>query len=101
MTFKIKNKKGKEKNSFHIARDNEVIVDGKKYTLKDMRDWFVQTRGFPSILVLGKGKNQISGEGQTGGRIVTNVAHRVENKFVAKLGKEEYIRRMDKLIKEK
>ena len=100
MVFKIQ-RKNDSRNSFNVKKDNEVIVEGRKFTLKDMSDWFVQTRGFPSILVLGKGKNRISGEGQSGGRAVTNVAHKVENKFVEKLGKEEYTRRIDKLIKNK
>jgi len=75
-----------------------VIVNGKRYTLEDMRDWFIQIRGFPSILVFGKGKNQIAGEGQYGGRTVSDVVHKVENTFIEKLGIPEYQRKLDLLM---
>ena len=99
MAYKIKNKKLKEKKTYEVNKEESVIVDGKKYTLNDMRDWFILTRGFPSILYFGKGKNQISGEGQSGGRYVTENVHEVENAFVEKLGEEEYKNKMDKLMK--
>jgi|SRR3990172_1879187 len=76
-----------------------AVVDGKRYTLDDMRDWFYQTRGFPSILFFGKGKNKIAGEGQSGGRFVTERVHQAENEFVAKLGVDEYKKKMDRLMK--
>ena len=75
-----------------------VSHKGKKYTLKDMSDWFFQIRGFPTILVFGSGKNKIMGEGQSGGRAVTEVAKSVEGKFVDKLGQEKYIEYMDILM---
>ena len=99
MTYAIKSKKGKEKKESY--QEDFVIVDGKKYTLGDMKDWFIQIRGFPSILYFGKGKNQIAGEGQSGGRYVTENVHEVENAFVEKLGEEEYKRKMDKLMGKK
>jgi hypothetical protein len=80
------------------VEDGEGNVDYKTYTLKDMRDWFFQIRGFPSILFFGTGKNRIAGEGQSGGRFVTEVVHRAENAFVEKLGVDEYTKRMDKLM---
>jgi hypothetical protein len=98
MAYKVKNKKVKEKKSYKIDKEEFVIVDGKKYTLKDMKDWFIQIRGFPSILYFGKGKNQITGEGQSGGRYVTENVHKVENAFVEKLGQEKYTEKMDKLM---
>ena len=76
-----------------------VIIDGKRYTLEDMRDWFIQIRGFPSILVFGSGKNKMAGEGQSGGREISNFVHRVENAFVEKLGADEYQRKLDILMK--
>ena len=76
-----------------------VIVNGKRYTLEDLRDWFIQIRGFPSILVFGSGKNKIAGEGQSGGRIVSEVVHKVENAFIEKMGIPEYQRRLDILVK--
>lgn len=75
-----------------------VRVQGKTYTLRDMRDWFIQTRGFPSILYFGRGRSQISGEGQAGGRYVSGYAHAAENAFVSKYGIEGYRKRMDKLM---
>ncbi len=75
-----------------------VSHQNKKYTLKDMSAWFFQIRGFPSILVFGTGKNQISGEGQSGGRQVTEFVKVVEGKFVNKLGQEKYIEYMDVLM---
>jgi len=98
MAYKIKTKKAKEKNSFVVKKEDFVIVDGKKYTLGDMKNWFIQIRGFPSILYFGKGKSQIAGEGQSGGRYVTENVHKVENAFVEKLGEDEYKRKMDKLM---
>jgi len=65
-------------------------------TLHDLAHFFVQIRGFPSILKLGN----VYGEGQAGGREVTDMAHQVENKFVEKFGKEKYQKKMDKAIKE-
>jgi hypothetical protein len=75
-----------------------VTVDGKTYTLKDMRDWFIQIRGFPSILVFGTGDAQIMGEGQSGGRQVTDFVHKVENAFIDKYGASKYNEGMDKLM---
>ena len=71
-----------------------VIVDGDTYSLKDMRDWFVQIRGFPTILRIGK---QL-GEGQRGGRLISELAHRVEDAFVEKFGADEYQRKLRKLM---
>ena len=96
MTYKIKQPKVKEKKESY--KEDFVIVDEKKYTLGDMKDWFIQTRGFPSILYFGKGKNQIAGEGHSGGRYVAENVHIVENAFVKKLGEEEYKRKMNKLM---
>ena len=73
---------------------NSVVVDGDRYTLKDMRDWFVQIRGFPTILRMGKHY----GEGQSGGRVINELAHRVENAFVNKMGTVEYQKELRKLM---
>lgn len=81
--------------------EKSVEVDGKRYTLDDMQRWFVQIRGFPSILYFGHGKNQVAGEGQSGGRYVSEIVHEAENKFVSKLGEEEYKRKIDALMKRK
>jgi len=78
-----------------------VEIDGKRYTLEDMQRWFVQIRGFPSILYFGHGKNQVAGEGQSGGRYVSEIVHEAENKFVDKLGAEEYQRKIDVLMKKR
>lgn len=69
----------------------------KEYTIDDMANWYVETRGFPEILTFGTGKNEISGEGQ-GGRIVSAVAKKVENEFVKKLGKNHYIYLLDEIL---
>jgi hypothetical protein len=79
--------------------DVEVTIeDGRTYTLEDMRDWFLQTRGFPTILTFGLGDNQISGEGQSGGRYVTDFVKEIESKFVNKLGIDKYRNLMDELM---
>lgn len=76
----------------------EVIIGkyglGRKFTMKDLGEFHIQRRGFPSILRIGK----VRGEGQSGGRFVTKVAHEVENKFVAELGQETYQKDMEKII---
>jgi hypothetical protein len=76
------------------AEDNE----GKKhsFSIYDLANFFIQARGFPTILKLGN----VYGEGQFGGREVTELAHEVENKFVEKYGMENYRERMGKAIKE-
>lgn len=78
-----------------------VVVEGKKYTMKDMKDWYVQIRGFPSVLVFGKGKNEIMGEGQSGGRAVSGIAKEAESRFVEKYGIDGYTEKMDKLMGKK
>lgn len=75
-----------------------AVVDGKSYDLGDMQRWYVQIRGFPSILYFGHGKNAISGEGQSGGRFVSNVAKRAENFFVSKMGLDAYQSAIDDLM---
>ena len=76
-----------------------VKVNNKTYTLKDMQKWFVQIRGFPSILYFGSGKNQVSGEGQSGGRMVSDIAKEAERKFIEILGIPKYQEGIDKLMK--
>ena len=78
-----------------------VNVRGKTYTLDDMQRWFVQIREFPSILSFGHGKNQVMGEGQSGGREVCEIVHEAENKFVAKLGIKKYQEEHDKIMRKK
>lgn len=71
---------------------------GKEHaiTIHDLAHFMVQIRGFPSILKLGN----VYGEGQSGGREVSEMAHRVENKFVEKYGQEKYQEKMEKAVKE-
>ena len=76
----------------------KITHENKTYTLLDMKNWFLQIRGFPSILYFGTGKNRISGEGQYGGRMVTEFVKKVERKFVNKMGEDKYINSMDKLM---
>ena len=78
-----------------------VIVNNKKYNLHDMQRWYVQIRGFPSILVFGRGKNKVMGEGQSGGRYVSSIAREAERKFVDKFGLPEYQKKIDKIMIEK
>ncbi|MGD9381082.1 MAG: hypothetical protein PVI03_01420 [Candidatus Thorarchaeota archaeon] len=73
---------------------NTVKVEGKRFTMKDLANFFKQARGFPTILRIG----DVWGEGQSGGRYVSEVAHRVENKFVQKYGIEEYRKKMRKIM---
>jgi hypothetical protein len=75
-----------------------AVVDGKSYDLGDMQKWYVQIRGFPSILVFGHGKNGIMGEGQSGGRYVSSIAKRCETYFVSKMGLDAYQKAIDDLM---
>jgi hypothetical protein len=78
-----------------------VKVEGKTYDLDDMQSWYVQIRGFPWMLYFGKGKNQISGGGQGGGRYASSIAKEAENKFVAKMGITAYQKAIDKIMERK
>jgi hypothetical protein len=78
-----------------------VEVRGKKYTLDDMQKWFVQIRGFPSILVFGHGRNQVTGEGQAGGRAVYEIVHEAESEFVSKMGGRKYQEEIDAIMRKK
>ena len=80
--------------AIHKAKIDRVRVEGKEFTMKDLGEFHIQRRGFPTILKIG----QVFGEGQSGGRYVTETAHEVENKFVKKLGQEKYQKEMDKVI---
>jgi len=77
-----------------------VRVQGKTYTLADMKSWFMARRkgDFPQFLYFGHGRSAIAGEGQSGGRYVVDYVHAAENAFVAKYGIEGYRRRMNKLM---
>jgi hypothetical protein len=80
----------------------KVVVEGRKYDEKDMANWYnTQMGSFRSILVFGKGKNKVMGEGQSGGRAVSEIAKETERKLLEKYGEEEYHRRMDRLITNK
>ena len=84
-------------------------MDNKKYTItddeeneyectpKDMANFFIQARGFPSFLYLG---SEIAGEGQMGGRFVTDMAKQLEQTIVDDIGIEEYSSLMDKILGE-
>jgi hypothetical protein len=78
-----------------------VRVGRKSFNMQDMRGWFMARRkgDFPQVLYFGHGRNQISGEGQSGGRYVVEHVHATENALVAKYGIEGYRRRMDKLMR--
>lgn len=77
-----------------LKKKMKAMVGGKEFTMKDLGEFHIQRRGFPTILKIGK----VMGEGQSGGRAVTEIAHKVENQFVAKLGQEKYQKEMDKVI---
>ena len=120
MVYKIKTNKKKKMDSWNLPVENVMGANRKTYvgertepkgkqtvyavdyegtkhafTMKDLASFFIQSRGFPSILKLGN----VYGEGQSGGREVSDMAHKVENQFVEKYGEEEYKRRMAKEIK--
>jgi len=76
----------------------DAFGNEKKFSLQDMQKWFVQIRGFPSILSFGHGKNHVWGEGQVGGRNVTNIAKEAERKFVERMGADKYQKAIDKLM---
>jgi hypothetical protein len=77
-----------------LKKQIKAIVGGKAFTMKELGEFHIQRRGFPSILRIGK----VMGEGQVGGFKVTEIAHEVENQFVKKLGQKEYQKKMDKVI---
>jgi len=73
------------------------MVDGYdqvELTIDDLASFFKQIRGFPSILYLGS----LAGEGQSGGRFVTDVAKQLEEHIIDDLGVEEYTQQMDILM---
>jgi len=69
-------------------------VDDTELTIENMASFFRQTRGFPSILFLGP----LVGEGQSGGRYITECAKDLERQITADLGEAEYFRQMDILL---
>lgn len=73
---------------------NTVKVVGKRFTMRDLANFFKSSRGFPTILRIG----DVWGEGQSGGRYVSEVAHQVEDKFVQKYGLNEYRKKMKKIM---
>ena len=80
-------------------RDKKYTItdyDENEYecTPTDMANFFIQTRGFPSILNLGE---EIAGEGQSGGRYVTEMAKQLEETIVDDIGIDEYRHLMDVL----
>ena len=77
----------------------KVEVNENYYDLEDMAKWYIQIRGFPTILFFGKGENQVIGEGQSGGRFVSEIAKQAEDLFIEKLGIDEYQKIMDLEIK--
>ena len=80
-------------------RDKKYTItddEGNEYecTPEDMASFFRQARGFPSILYLG----EIAGEGQSGGRFVTEMAKQLERAIVDDIGVEEYHHLMDVIL---
>jgi len=73
--------------------DGEGPVD-VKLSIYDMASFFVQKRGFPTILTLGP----LMGEGQSGGRFITECAKQLEGLIVEDLGIDEYRKQMDKIL---
>ena len=121
MAYKQKKKSIKEAKAWRLPVERVIGADRKTYigirkepkgkdtvyvqddagqthnfTIHDLASFFIQTRGFPTILKLGN----VYGEGQSGGREVTEMAHKVENEFVEKYGIENYREKMAKAIKE-
>lgn len=79
-----------------MVKFKKVKVEGDVYSAEDMADFYVQTRGFPSILKIGKHM----GEGQSGGRAISQIAHQVENKLVAQAKSQtDFQSSMDKVVK--
>ena len=81
----------KEYTVTYYVEEGECDV---KLTINDMASFFVQTRGFPSILYLGP----LMGEGQSGGRFITECAKQLEGLIVEDLGIDEYRKQMDKIL---
>tara|TARA_R110000824_G_scaffold95946_2_gene230253 strand:+ start:185 stop:445 length:261 start_codon:yes stop_codon:yes gene_type:complete len=80
-------------------RDKKYTItddEGNEYecTPEDMASFFRQARGFPSILFLGK----MAGEGQSGGRFVADMAHKLEQAIADDIGVEEYRKLMDVIL---
>jgi len=63
-------------------------------SIKDLRDYFLQIRGFPTIVTLG----ELSGEGQSGGRFIHEIAKQLESEIIQDIGEDEYIKTMRKLM---
>ena len=77
---------------YEIELENGIF---EEFTIEDLASLFRQMRGFPSILYLGA----ISGEGQSGGRIVTEIAKELERLIIEDIGVEEYTKLMDEVLK--
>tara|TARA_R110002020_G_scaffold2899_5_gene13436 strand:+ start:1620 stop:1895 length:276 start_codon:yes stop_codon:yes gene_type:complete len=86
-----------------MSKEYEIETDWDEYgecieynllTIQDMASFIEQTRGFPSILFLGP----LAGEGQSGGRFISDCAKELERQIVDDLGKDEYFRQMDILL---
>ena len=79
---------------YTVTYDDEEGPVDVKLTINDMADFFVQRRGFPSILTLGP----LMGEGQSGGRFISNCAKQLEGLIVDDLGIDEYRNQMDIIL---
>jgi len=65
-------------------------------SIKDLRDFFISSRGFPSILRIGN----LMGEGQSGGRFILSIAKKLELAIIDDIREEEYIKQMNKLMED-
>jgi hypothetical protein len=72
------------------------LEDGRvlKLCYNDLVNFFYSSRGFPSILAIGSGKYRVMGEGQSGGRFITDVARALEMKIVQDIGRDKYLSMM-------
>jgi hypothetical protein len=88
------NKNKKYKIGIDYNEDLDEYSEFVTLTIEDLSDFFYQVRGFPTILRLG----DLMGEGQSGGRFVTEVAQKLEAEIIKDIGFEEYKKQMDKLM---
>jgi hypothetical protein len=79
---------------YTVEHFEEGMIQYTEFTIKDLSDYFYQIRGFPSIVTLGK----LSGEGQSGGRSIYNLAKELERVIIRDLGTDKYTERMSRLM---
>lgn len=76
-------------------KETTTTIEGEKLNIFDLARFFVTSRGFPTILKIGS----LMGEGQSGGRYISDIAKELEAHIINLYGKTKYVEVMDAIIK--